>query len=314
MNAKLITLLLVLGLLMLGCGANPPAASAVPSPVSTVTQLTAHTAKFGTVEHDVTYCQAGDTALKMDIYYPQQSNGKLAPVALNVHGGGWMNGDKANNGSEAPDIPELIARGYLVAAVNYRMAPDAQFPAMIEDVKCAVRYLRAHAADYQLDPDHIGAWGCSAGGHLVSLLGLTGPEAGFEGNGGYAEYSSGVQAVVDMAGPSDLRNLGKYDPSMTQAVFGATAYNDPALVRASPLTYVNAKAPPFLIIQGDRDTTVYPFMSQQLYDGLVDTGADATLLMVKNAGHCPGATGPMMTPTREEITRAIADFFDQHLR
>jgi acetyl esterase/lipase len=266
------------------------------------------------VERDVTYCVAGSTELKMDIYYPQQSDGRPAPVALNVHGGGWMNGDKANNSSEAPDIPELVARGYLVAAVNYRLAPSAQFPAMIEDVKCAVRYLRAHATDYQLDPDRIGAWGCSAGGHLVSLLGLTGPEVGFEGKGGYAGYSSRVQAVVDMAGPSDLSNLGQFDAPMSMAVFGATANGDPALVRASPLTYVSAKAPPFLIVQGDKDTTVPLIESQWLHDKLKKAGADATLLMVKNAGHCPGATAPGMSPTRKEISKAIADFFDQHLR
>jgi acetyl esterase/lipase len=271
------------------------------------------------VERDVTYCTAGSTALKMDIYYPRQSDGKLAPVALNVHGGGWTSGDKAHNGSEASDIPQLVARGYLVAAVNYRLAPAARFPAMIEDVKCAVRYLRAHAADYQLNPDHIGAWGCSAGGHLVSLLGLTGPDAGFEGGnvyteGGYAGYSSSVQAVVDMAGPSDLSNLGVADAAFATYVFGTAAVGDPALVRASPLTYVSAKAPPFLIVHGDMDTTVLSVESQVLYDRLKNAGADATLLMIKNAGHCPGTTQPGMSPTREEITKAIADFFDRHLR
>jgi acetyl esterase/lipase len=250
----------------------------------------------------------------MDIYYPRQSDGRPAPVALNVHGGGWTSGDKAHNSSEAPDIPELVARGYLVAAVNYRLAPGAKFPAMIEDVKCAVRYIRAHAADYQLDPDRIGAWGCSAGGHLVSLLGLTGPADGFEGQGGYAGYSSRVQAVVDMAGPSDLSNVGLLYPAYSMDVFGVTAGSDPALVRASPLTYVSAKAPPFLIVQGDRDTTVLPSESIRLHDQLKNAGADVTLLMVKNAGHCPSATAPGMTPTREDVTKAIADFFDRHLR
>ena len=311
MRAKLAAILLIIGQLALGCAANP---STVPQAAPTVTPLPAHAAKFGTVERDVTYCLAGSAALKMDIYYPRQSDGRPAPVALNVHGGGWSSGDKANNASEAPDIPELVARGYLVAAVNYRMAPDAQFPAMIEDVKCAVRYLRAHASNYQLDPNRIGAWGCSAGGHLVSLLGLTMPEDNFEGNGGYSEFSSRVQAVVDMAGPSDVSTLGRYDAALAMSVFGTAAYGDPALVKASPLTYVNAKAPPFLIVQGDRDITVQPVMSKRLYDGLKAAGADATLLMVKNAGHCPSATTPGMAPTREEVTMAIADFFDQHLR
>src|SRR5450759_4128216 len=100
MKLKLTALLLVLGQFVLGCGANSLPGSAVPSPGPKVTQLPAHAAKFGTVERDVTYCTGGSTALKMDIYYPRQSDGRPAPVALNVHGGGWTSGDKANNSSE----------------------------------------------------------------------------------------------------------------------------------------------------------------------------------------------------------------------
>jgi acetyl esterase/lipase len=140
MKMKPMTLLPVLGLLLLACRTGSPTEPTVPPPTVTVTAtaLPRQAAKYGSVTRDVTYCQAGDVALKMDIYYPRQSGGKPAPVALNVHGGGWSSGDKADNPSEAPDIPELVARGYLVAAVNYRLSPGAQFPAMIEDVKCAV--------------------------------------------------------------------------------------------------------------------------------------------------------------------------------
>ena len=272
-------------------------------------------AKVGRVERDLTYCAADGTALKMDVYFPMKSEGKSAPVAVNVHGGSWSYGDKAAS-ENLHDIPELVTRGYLVAAINYRLAPKYKFPAMIEDAKCAIRYLRANAATYNLDPKRIGVFGCSAGGHLSALLGVADASAGFEGTGGYAEQSSRVQAVVDVCGPTDLSLMDLNNPARAERmlpVFGATTGGDPLLTRASPVTYVSKDDPPFLILQGDNDAVVPMFQAQRLYDRLKAAGAPATLVVVKNADHCL-PPNDLMRPTRDEIAKLIADFFDQHLR
>ena len=142
----------------------------------------------------------------------------------------------------------MTAQGYLVASVNYRLYPDAQFPAMIQDVKCAVRFLRAHAAEYNLDLNRVGAVGVSAGGHLVSLLGTTDASAGWD-VGEYLDQSSRVQAVIAMAGVTDLsRNFPNADiEAMKRVGFGE--YN---VVEASPISHVTPDDPPFLLIHGDR--------------------------------------------------------------
>ena len=153
------------------------------------------TAKYGTIDRDVTYCTQDGLAQAMDIYYPP-SGGPWSGLIF-VHGGGWAEGDKA------PLPVNPAGAGYLVASINYRMYPAYRFPAMIEDVKCAIRYLRAHAAAYNLDPDRIALIGHSAGGHLAALAGLAGESAGWD-TGPYLEQSSRVQAVVVMSGPTDL--------------------------------------------------------------------------------------------------------------
>jgi acetyl esterase/lipase len=270
-------------------------------------------AKLGKIERDVTYGMTDGVALKMDIYYPKVANGAV-PAVLYVHGGGWTRGDKrAGVGTE--DIPELATRGYLVAAINYRLAPQYKFPAQIEDVKCAVRFLRANAAAYGIDPNHIGAWGGSAGGHLVALLGVTDATAGFEGNGDYADQSSRVQAVVDMFGPTDLSAVfqGAAPPLMVQ-VFGTTDKNSDIIKRASPVTWVSSDDPPFLILHGEKDTLVPLSQSEIFYDRLVAASVPATLITVKNAGHGFVPAGGIIEPSRTEITKMIADFFDKYLK
>jgi acetyl esterase/lipase len=249
----------------------------------------------------------------MDLYFPAPSD-KPMPVAVNAHGGSWSGGDKSSS-EGAPDIPELVARGYLVVTINYRLAPKYKFPAQIEDVKCAIRHLRANAATYHLDPNRIGAWGCSAGGHLVSLLALTDKRTDFDGTGGYVEQSSRVQATVPMSAPADLT---LYDiterADMLSRVFGVTTSSDPRLVRASPITYVTKAAPPFLIFAAENDTIIPPVQGQVLYDRLKAAGVPATLVIAKNAHHCFPSSPTPISPTREEISKMIADFFDRAMR
>jgi acetyl esterase/lipase len=249
--------------------------------------------------------------LKMDLYFPPQT-ANPAPVAVFVHGGGWSQGDKTQGGL----IPftDLASQGFLVATVNYRLAPRYKFPAMIEDVKCAVRYLRANAVRLNVDPNRIGAWGGSAGGHLVALLGTTDASAGFD-VGEYAEQSSRVHAVVDMFGPTDLNAMfPNASARVIQNIFAIRSSPEETAKLASPVTYVTKDDPPFLILQGDKDKTVPAEQSQMLYDRLKSTGVPATLVMVKNAGHGFAPTGGAISPTREKLIKMIVEFFVTQLK
>jgi len=266
---------------------------------------------LGSVESDITYCSIDGVDLKLDLYFPENING-LWPVAVYVHGGGWQGGDKST-GAGYREVPDLVESGYLVASVNYRLAPEYRFPAMIEDVKCAIRYLRAHAVSYNLDPQHIGAWGGSAGGHLVSLLGVTDPSDGLEGRGGYQDQSSRVQAVVDMFGPADIRFLTDAVTTLTR-VFGTADGSAPIFEVASPVIYTSADDPPFLILHGTHDPVVPSAHSEALYEALSEAGAQVTLVMVENAGHgFSSANGPI-DPSRAEITELVVEFFDSILK
>ncbi|MBI5842577.1 MAG: alpha/beta hydrolase [Chloroflexi bacterium] len=263
--------------------------------------------KLGTSQRDIAYCTMDGVALKMDVYYPS-SNESPWPATMYVHGGGWSSGDKAE-GVGALGIPSLQRAGFLVVAVNYRLAPEHPFPAMIEDVKCAVRYLRAHAGEYNLDPNRIGAWGGSAGGHLAALLGTSDESAGFD-VGEYLDQSSRVQAVVDMFGPTDLTAQFEGGYEKASRVFNGF---DPAL--ASPVTYVTPDDPPFLMLHGDSDELVPIEQSQILLAALQTAGVPAELVTVTNAGHSfKPVTDAPIDPTREELSGLVVDFFLEHLK
>ena len=281
--------------------------------INSYTLVPVDPAKLGQVERDVTYGTTDGVDLKMDIYYPEFATGAV-PAVIYVHGGAWIQGDKTE-GAGATEIPELRSRGYLVAAVNYRLAPQYKFPAQVEDVKCAVRFLRANAAVYGIDPEHIGAWGGSAGGHLVALLGTTDASAGFEGSCGYADESSRVQAVVDMFGPTDLKALSQAVGSrFLLALFGTVNRNSNIVKRASPITWISDDDPPFLILHGENDDLVPISQSEILYNRLIAEGVPATLVIVENAGHGFTPTGGVIDPSRVEITKMVGDFFDQYLK
>lgn len=267
----------------------------------------------GTVQRDVTYCAGGDLALKMDIFYPKMVDAAPAPVALYVHGGGWTTGSKDWLG-RVVDPNLLTAKGFFVAAVDYRLAPQYRWPAQIEDVKCAVRYLRANARTYHIDSGRIGVFGESAGGHLASLMGLAGAQAGFEGSGGYPDQSSRVQAVVDMCGPTDFTtfDVNSYTKDVAEALFGVKGVKG-SLQAASPVSYIDPDAPPFLIVQGDRDLVVPPAQSEELYNKLTEAGDNATLITVRNAGHVFAPAFGTPTPSMPEIQAMVVDFFQKTL-
>jgi acetyl esterase/lipase len=269
--------------------------------------------RVGTVAKDVVYCTIDKVALKMDVYFPKRAGSSWAGV-MYVHGGGWVSGDKSR-GAGIEEVPALVAAGFLVAAVNYRLAPDYSFPAMIEDLRCAVRYLRAHAAELNLDPLRIGAFGTSAGGHLVALMGTAGEMTGWD-VGEYLGQSSRVQAVVDYFGPTDLTDpqyLDQVDWLHLKAM-GARDIHDPALAIASPVNYVTPDDPPFLIMHGDRDNVVALTHSTELYALLQQAGVPSRLVIVLNGGHgfAQAGEGPMV-PSREEIIQLTVDFFLEEL-
>jgi acetyl esterase/lipase len=193
-----------------------PSPSFTPSSTPTQTETFTPTAmpidpaKLGTVERDVTYCTMDGVPVAMDIYYPATAT-RQWPAVIIVHGGAWITGDKATSASLAIQ-PGLTARGLLVVSINYRLAPDFPWPAMIEDAKCAVRSLRAHASEYNLDPNRIAIEGDSVGGQIALLVGLTDPTVGWD-VGPYLDTSSQVQAVVDFFGPTNLT-----DPSDRKSV------------------------------------------------------------------------------------------------
>ena len=241
----------------------------------------------------------------MDVYFPD--SGGPWPALVYVHGGSWMHGDK----SEAVMFARgMTSQGYLVVSINYRLYPAGKFPNMIEDVKCAIRSLRAHATEYNLDPNRIAAMGPSAGGHLVSLLGTSDESAGWD-VGEYLDQSSRVQAVIAMAPITDLSRKFPNADIETMKLVGFGEHN---VTQASPITHVTADDPPFLLIHGDQDTLVPYEQSQLMYDRLVQMNVPAQLVIVKNADHSFVAPNGSATPTLGEINQIILAFLAKYLK
>lgn len=252
---------------------------------------------------DVEYGKGGERALKLHILRPKTAPKDAMPVLVWIHGGGWQGGSKD---SGIGRLAKYAERGYCCASIEYRFSKEAVFPAQIEDCKCAIRFLRAKAKEYQLDPDRIGVWGSSAGGHLVALLGTSAAIKELEGKGGWPEQSSRVQAVCDFCGPADFPKWGDTAHPAVLALFGGKVKEKAELAaKASPVTHISKDAPPFLIVHGDEDKVVPLDQSESLNAALKKAGIDVTLHVVKGGGH--GFGGP-------EIDKLVADFFDKHLK
>jgi acetyl esterase/lipase len=261
---------------------------------------------------DITYCTMDDVPLKMDLYFPEDANAPYQ-ILVYVHGGSFTSGDK-RKGSGIIDIPATAERGYAVAAINYRLMPEHPFPAEVIDAKCAVRFLRAHADEYNLLTDKIGIWGGSAGGHLAAMVGLTNDDSTYD-VGEYLDESSRVDAVVEMFGPTDLtRTMGWLQRWLLRRAFGTDSPSDERLVEASPVQYVTRDAPPFLILHGEQDTAVPVEMAHVLHEKLLDAEVDVTLVIVENADHNFKPVGGVINPSRTEISSLMGDFFDSILK
>src|SRR5262245_41210089 len=245
----------------------------------------------------------------MDIMRPREAVATPRPAVLLIHGGGFRAGNKE---SYLPLAIKLAERGYVAATANYRLAPRNQFPAAVQDVKAAVRFLRANAAKYNLDSTHIGALGGSAGGHLVLMLGLTAGVEEFEGSGPNRDQSSAVQCVVDEYGPTDFTQ--SYSKSVDAAevlpkfLGGDLDHERLAHIRSSPLNWVTPRAAPTLAIHGTADPYVAYEQSLWMVERLIAAGVPAELETIGGAGH--GFRGE---DARRAEDRALA-WFDRYLK
>ncbi|OWK42347.1 esterase [Fimbriiglobus ruber] len=271
-----------------------------------------------TAEYDVKYIPDGDPAQTLDIYFPEKPSDQPRPLLIWIHGGGWQGGSKA----EAPYLSQL-ARGYVFASIEYRFSQKALFPAQIQDCQAAIRWLRANAKKYSIDPDHIGVGGASAGGHLAALVGTSGGKKAFPAIGENKDQSDRVQAVCDIFGPADfwtvikqadedknVKNIFKWnagDPY--SALIGGKLGQDKERCEAvSPVHYVSKDSPPFLILHGDHDTLVPYAQSVELADLLGKAGVPVTLQRLPGAGHGGPSFG---LPAVGKLGTA---FFDKHLK
>jgi acetyl esterase/lipase len=252
----------------------------------------------------------------MDVFTPVPAPSAPVGAVVYVHGGGWVTGTDALPPLMRSIEQEVVGSGDVFISLNYRLAPAFLWPVQIEDVKCAIRFLRFDAKPLHINPQRIAAIGDSAGGQLVSLLGLM-PGTGDYDVGQYLNESSAVQAVVDLYGPTDLTSPDwKGDPFIQtyarqefgQALGGSTT----ELIGASPVAHVAAGAPPFLIVQGAEDTVVPPGQSQELFDRLRALGDPAQLITVENAGHGLLHVGSRPEePDPADLSTAISGFLSK---
>lgn len=261
-----------------------------------------------------TYCTIGGESSVMDVYVPGASHQRPLPVAVHVHGGGYTSGHRSTS-FWFPDIAQtLLDRGYLVVSLDYRLAPTFKYPAQIQDVKCAIRHLRANADLYGLDPDRIGAWGSSAGGQLVALLGTADARSAFDNGGGFQGESSKVRAVVAMSAITDFTRTAELNDNYSKEFPSWPDPQSPELREASPTTYISADDGPFMFIVGDEDDLVLPVQSQRMSQLLRDANVTSSVLVVAHANHgLEPVSGPIM-PSAATIIGRMADFFDEHLR
>lgn len=244
-----------------------------------------------TLEKDVAY--GPHERQKLDVFVPA-GDGPF-PIVVWVHGGGWQGGSKEN----APQVLRMMPQGYAAASINYRLSQHAVYPAQIHDAKAAIRYLRANAKKYKIDPDRIGVMGGSAGGHLVALLGTTGDVKELEGDIGNKDVSSRVQAVCNLFGPTDLIKLAEISnikdspKSPITALLGGTVQEKKDLAnKANPITYATKDDAPILMLHGDKDALVPHSQSEILHDAMKKVGVESTLIVIPGAGHGNGVATP----------------------
>lgn len=257
---------------------------------------------------DLEYAHPERQPLKLDLYLPEKSAEKL-PIIIWVHGGSWKSGSK-----DFCPIAFMAQKGLAIVSIDYRLSTVAAYPAQLHDCKGAVRWLRAHAVEYQLDPDRIGIFGASAGGHLAALLATTGDLKEMEGNvGGNLGYSSRVQAVCAFYPPTNLDKLvtnpeWRRSPNsdVGRLLGGPLEENLDKVATANPINFITRKTAPIFLLHGDQDTLVPISQSEILYKALQKTGVESEFAVEKGKGH--GIIAP------PDVAPRIYRFYEKHLR
>lgn len=274
------------------------------------------------VVSDITYATVDKEKLQLDLVLPPGPGPH--PCVLCFHGGAWTAGNRKDLttpvllpfASRDPNadigiMEKLAQRGYAAATISYRLAPKCKFPSQLEDAKTAVRFLRANAKKYDLDPDRFASLGFSAGGHLALLLGVTDKEDGFDGTL-YPEQSSRVQCVIDFFGPTDL-SLYAETPGLAESFIagflGKECLTDAAFYkRASPINYVTKDDPPVLLIHGTADLVVPIIHSERMYKKLKEVGVPTEIQKVSWKGH-----GWEDKDATRAAAQATLEFLNTHL-
>jgi acetyl esterase/lipase len=262
-------------------------------------------------EKNIEYSNPDDQHLQLNMARPKDGAGPF-PAVICIHGGGFRAGTRESfNGL----CLQLAERGYVALTVSYRLAPKYQFPAAVYDVKAAVRWMRANAEKYQIDPDRIGTTGGSAGGHLAQFLGVTSGVSKFEGDGGNAEYSSSVKCVVNFYGPSDFTK--SYDASVDAKdvlplfLGGNLEQERHRHIESSPLYWVTPEAAPTLFVHGTKDAYVAHEQAEWIVDRMKAADVEATLMTIEDGDHGFRTSSP---DVKEKIENARFEFFEKHLK
>lgn len=265
--------------------------SAVKKEKSSVHTIGDSVYKMIAVAKDLPYREGNSPSWVLDLAMPAARSNKLRPAIVIVHGGGWSMGSKSDAVYQKMMI-EYALKGYVTININYRLTGEAPFPACIEDVKSAVRWLRAHAATYHIDPDRIGGYGHSAGAHLALMLAMSPTSAGLEGDGGWNDYSSRLNVVVAGSPPTEL---GREAP-IAKTIWW-------------PIGYISADQPPMLLIQGTDDKIVRAGLTDDFVEKMQKAGANIEYLKIDEAGHSVAYSDKL------DITDpVIEDFFARYLK
>ena len=302
---------LIIGAPLSVYGQGPAAKTKPAAAREPVTSLPSELVESLEAHQDVTFAKYGDRELQLDLYRPKV-RGVALPAIVCIHGGGWVKGDRSSMTSLAQ---ALAARGFVTATISYRLSGEAKFPAAIQDCKAAVRWLRANADRYGIDPDHIGATGLSAGGHLAALLSTSGGASELEGAGGNTEQSSAVQACVAMGAQSDLetKRIGelsaKADDSYYRTFLGAPQSELPQLyAAASPRHHLDKQDPPLMFMTGALDDP--STHADAMREDLAKLGIATELVLIPDAPHAFLGKARAFAVAVDACDR----FFNKHLK
>lgn len=241
------------------------------------------------IHRDVTYARVAERVLPLDIYLPKLSDGETAPLVIWIHGGAWRSGSK----SKVP-ITGWLDEGFAIASVDYRLSPEARFPAQVHDIKAAIRFLRHNADKYRFDESKFIVAGASAGGHLAALVGVSNHHAVLEGNVGSVKVDSSVQAIVSFYGASNLESILSQSTEHGLSVrvpalrllLGDLPDQVPDLAKlASPISHIEANDPPLFLIHGDADPQMPPEQSNELHAAYQQRELKSQLFVVKGGQH-----------------------------